>query len=224
VRHGQRYSDSRGVWHSGCGGIFHLDLQNEEKGSSLTLTFSFPLGGVRVSKKQRQVFVYNKTRETFLAFRVKVADSIPSRLVGLLGRRSLQPDSGVWIVPASAVHTIGMMFSFDLVLIDENFKVVALRELVRPFTITRPNFRAESVLELPAHSIFRSRTQIGDQLVIERYEARKPSQDNGDGRTGLEGPPLDFGPTGPHGPIVQIPPQSSRLDSRSSRFADTKTR
>jgi len=124
-------------------------------------------------EKQRDVFVYNKTKETFLAFRVKVADSVLSRLIGLLGRRSLQPDSGVWIVPANAVHTVGMLFTFDLVLIDKNFKVVGLRELVRPFKITKPNFKAESVLELPAHTIFRSRTQIGDELLIERYEARK---------------------------------------------------
>ena len=55
--------------------------------------------------KQRHVFVYNKTRETFIAFKVKVADSILGRLVGLLGKRSLQPDSGVWICPANAVHT-----------------------------------------------------------------------------------------------------------------------
>src|SRR6266568_1646880 len=134
-----------------------------------------------MSKKQRHVFVYNKTKETFLAFRVKVADSILGRLVGLLGRRSLKPDSGVWIVPANAVHTIGMMFSFDLVLIDKNFRVVGLRELVHPFTITWPNHRAESVIELPAHSIFRSRTQIGDQLLIERYEAREAFKGNGDG-------------------------------------------
>ncbi len=110
-----------------------------------------------MSKKQQQVFVYNKTRETFLSFRVKVSDSVVGRLVGLLGRRSLPLDSGVWIVPGNAVHTIGMMFSFDLVLIDRSFKVVGLRELVRPFTITRPNFCAESVLELPSHSIFCSR-------------------------------------------------------------------
>ena len=36
-------------------------------------------------RRVRQVFVYNKTKETFLAFRVNVADSILSRLVGLLG-------------------------------------------------------------------------------------------------------------------------------------------
>jgi hypothetical protein len=65
-----------------------------------------------------------------------------------------------------------MLFTFDLVLIDKNFTVVGLHEMIRPFKITRPNFRAESVLELPAHTIFRSRTEIGDQLVIERYEAQ----------------------------------------------------
>jgi uncharacterized membrane protein (UPF0127 family) len=124
--------------------------------------------------KGRDVFVYNKTKETFIAFRVKVADSITSRLVGLLGKRFLKPDSGVWIVPGNAIHTIGMLFTFDVILIDEDFKVVGLRELIRPFRITRPNFRAESVIEVPAHTIFRSRTEVGDQLVIERYEAKGP--------------------------------------------------
>ena len=124
--------------------------------------------------KGREVFVYNKTKETFIAFRVKVADSITSRLVGLLGKRFLKPDSGVWIVPGNAIHTIGMLFTFDVILIDEDFKVVGLRELIRPFRITRPNFRAESVIEVPAHTIFRSRTEVGDQLVIERYEASGP--------------------------------------------------
>jgi uncharacterized protein len=126
-----------------------------------------------MATRDRCVFVYNKSKETFLAFRVKVADSIFSRLIGLLGKRSLQPDSGVWICPANAVHTIGMLFPFDLVLIDKDFRVVGVREMVRPFKITRPNFRAESLLELPAHTIFKSRTEVGDQLVIERYEAKK---------------------------------------------------
>jgi len=120
-----------------------------------------------------QVFVYNKTKETFLAFRVNIADSVPGRLIGLLGRRSLKPDSGVWIVPANAIHTIGMLFSFDVVMIDKDFKVVSLKELVKPFRVILPKLRAESVIELPAHTIFRSRTEVGDELVIERYEARK---------------------------------------------------
>ena len=124
-----------------------------------------------MAEKRSEVYVYNQTREAFLAFRVEVADSVLGRLVGLLGKRSLKPGSGVWIVPSNSIHTIGMLFTIDVVFIDENFRVVGLRELVRPFSITLPNFRAESVLELPAHTIFRSHTELGDQLVIERYEA-----------------------------------------------------
>ena len=171
--------------------------------------------------KPRHVFVYNKSRETFLAFKVKVADSIFGRLVGLLGRRSLQPDSGVWIVPANAVHTIGMMFSFDLVLIDKDFKVVGLRELVRPFRVTWPERHAESVLELPAHTIFRSRTQVGDQLLIERYEAKKPVPAK------LEKFDSDVGQAGAFpepGPVVPIAPQSESTDPRRSTFAASKNR
>jgi uncharacterized protein len=171
--------------------------------------------------KQRQVFVYNKTQETFLAFRVNVADSILGRLVGLLGKRSLKPDSGVWIVPANAVHTIGMMFSFDLVLIDKNFKVVGLRELVRPFTITRPNFKAESVLELPAHSIFRSRTQIGDQLLIERYEPRKAPDANPEPIVEtLKPTPVEVVDVVPQtDPAMPIGPQSVDAGMQRSSFA-----
>jgi len=177
-----------------------------------------------MSEKQRHVFVYNKTKETFLAFRVKVADSILGRLVGLLGRRSLQPDSGVWIVPANAIHTIGMLFSFDLVLIDKDFKVVGLRELVRPFRVTWPERHAESVLELPAHTIFRSRTQIGDQLLIERYEARKPVtsavSDKLEGLASRERPiPVQDEP-----PAIPIAPQSEGTESRPSTFAASKNR
>ena len=170
-------------------------------------------------QKRRHVFVYNKTKETFLAFKVEVCDSVWGRLRGLLGKRSLKPDSGVWIVPANAVHTIGMLFSFDLVLIDKNFKVVGLRELVRPFRITMPNHRAESVLELPAHSIFRSRTQIGDQLVIDRYEAKRPSrpdvQNLVEPEDGLDG-------IGDMPPPVPIAPRSA--NGRRSTAVGTKSR
>ncbi len=123
--------------------------------------------------KSREVFVYNETKGTFLAFRVTVADSILGRLIGLLGKRSLKPDRGVWIVPANAIHTVGMLFPFDVVMIDKDFRVVSTIEMVKPFRVILPKLRAESVIELPAHTIFRSRTQVGDKLLIDRYEAKK---------------------------------------------------
>lgn len=139
--------------------------------------------------KSREVFVYNETKGTFLAFKVRVADSILGRLVGLLGKRFLKPDAGVWIVPANAIHTIGMLFSFDVVMVDKNFRVVSAIEMVKPFRVILPKRHAESVLELPAHTIFRSRTEVGDQLMVDRYEAKA-----GDGAPSL--PALQEVPVG----------------------------
>ena len=67
-------------------------------------------------------------------------------------------------------------FSFDVVMIDKDFRVVNVTEMVKPFRVILPKMRAESVIELPAHTIFRSRTEVGDQLLIERYEAKKVAE------------------------------------------------
>ena len=114
------------------------------------------------------VSVRNETRNSALALRVRVADTSWSRLVGLLGQSSLAPDSGLWITPSNSIHTFGMRFSFDVVFINRSCHVVGLRAGIRPYRITLPNFKAWSVLELPADTISRSRTEIGDQLKIAR--------------------------------------------------------
>ena len=140
-------------------------------------------------REEGAVFVYNRTKETFLAYQVRVADSMLSRLVGLLGRRSLAPGSGLWIVPSSGVHTLGMVFTIDVVFLDEDLKVVGVRELLRPFSITSLNLQAESVLELPAHTIFKSRTEVGDQLVVSSHESALASNEKS-----LEGEPEQVEP------------------------------
>ncbi len=116
----------------------------------------------------KRVYVYNKSRETFVATNASVADSYVSRLVGLLGRtrRWARPGRGLWIVPSFGVHTIGMLFSIDLVFLDRGNHVVHIEEHVRPFRISKVILKADSVLELPPHTIFRTRTHVGDHLEI----------------------------------------------------------
>lgn len=103
--------------------------------------------------------------------------------------------------------------------------MVGLRELVRPFRVTWPERHAESVLELPAHSIFRSRTQIGDQLLIERYEARKPVPSEIPAHAGGLAPSVGQPEAAADPPpVVPIGPQSEGADSRRSSFAVSKNR
>lgn len=120
------------------------------------------------TRKGRAVYVYNRTRETFVATEASVADSYLRRLVGLLGktRRWSRFGTGLWIVPSRGVHTIGMLFPIDLIFLNKGKEVVHVEEHVRPFRISRVSLKANSVLELPAHTIYRTGTQIGDVLEI----------------------------------------------------------
>ena len=121
-----------------------------------------------VNNNSKQVYVYNKTRETFMATEVMVADTYFLRLVGLLGKTKgwARPGRGLRIVPSRGVHTIGMLFPIDLVFLDQQKLVVHLEEHVRPFSISKVSFKASSVLELPPHTIFRTGTRVGDRLEI----------------------------------------------------------
>jgi uncharacterized protein len=116
------------------------------------------------------VYIYNKTRETFVATEATVADSYLRRLVGLLGKtkRWAQLGRGLWIVPSRGVHTIGMMFPIDLIFLSKEKQVVHVEEHLRPFRISAVSLKATSVLELPAHTVFRTGTQVGDRMEIAR--------------------------------------------------------
>jgi uncharacterized membrane protein (UPF0127 family) len=122
------------------------------------------------------VYVYNKMKETFIATEATVADSYFTRLVGLLGKtkRWAQLGNGLWIVPSRCVHTIGMLFPIDLIFLSEDKEVVQLEEFVRPFRISKVSLKATSVLELPPHTIYRSRTQVGDRLEIAHLKKERP--------------------------------------------------
>ena len=115
---------------------------------------------------ETRMCVLNKTRERFVATNVAVADSYFSRLIGLLGKtkRWARAGQGLWIIPSHGVHTMGMLFPIDLVFLDREKNVVHVEEHVKPFRISRVSIRTYSVLELPAHTVFRTGTCVGDQL------------------------------------------------------------
>jgi uncharacterized membrane protein (UPF0127 family) len=110
--------------------------------------------------------VYNQTRECFLSFGVRVADTTFTRLRGLIGRLRLGIDEGLWVVPSCGIHTMGVLFPLDVIYIDENHRVIHTIEHLPAFRISPLRTQAASVLELPTHTIYSSQTQPGDQLLI----------------------------------------------------------
>jgi uncharacterized membrane protein (UPF0127 family) len=116
--------------------------------------------------KQKTYCVYNQTRSCFLSLDVALANTSFLRLKGLLGKLKLRSDEGLWVVPSRGIHTLGLLFPLDLLYLDEHRRVIHLVESFPSFRIAPLKAQAESVLELPTHTIYSSQTQPGDQLLI----------------------------------------------------------
>jgi hypothetical protein len=114
----------------------------------------------------KQVTIRNATRATVIGTRIAVADTLFARLIGLLGRRGLATDAGLWILPSSGVHTFGMLFSIDVIALDRKLCVCAVWPRLRPWRISGVSWRFHSVIELPTGSIQRGNIQPGDRMEI----------------------------------------------------------
>ena len=119
---------------------------------------------------QRTLRAMNRTRGTLVGEFIRVADSGLTRIVGLLGERTLPPGDGLLIVPSQGVHTLGMLFAIDIVVLDGDWNVIATLRELRPFRMTRVFWKAAAVLELPAGVVESSRTVKGDILEFDRAE------------------------------------------------------
>lgn len=115
---------------------------------------------------RRTLCVFNRTREAFLGIRVTPADTSLARLRGALGKVTLKPEDGIWLIPSRGIHTFGMLFAIDLIYLDASRRVIHLVEHLRPFRISAIKIKCASVLEFPSRTIYASSTRIGDELLI----------------------------------------------------------
>ena len=119
-----------------------------------------------VFSSQGQAF--NRTRQTYLATALAVADSHWTRLRGLLG---LSPNDfrngyGLWIVPCRGIHTLGMRFPIDVVYLDHSLTVIHVERDLPPWRFAPVKMRAASVLELPCRTAGETRTAVGDRIEV----------------------------------------------------------
>lgn len=92
------------------------------------------------------------------------ARSFRARLVGLLGRKELARGEALWL-NANGVHTFGMRFAIDVVVLDKTGRVLRVAERVGPNRMVWPVRGGRFTLELAAGSVARSQLSPGDPLV-----------------------------------------------------------
>lgn len=110
--------------------------------------------------------VLNRTKGTVVAERVRIASTPWARLIGLLGRKSLDPGEGLLLRGEQAIHTFGMRFAIDILYLDRDFGVLRALSSLPPGRTGPFLRRAHDVLELPVGTLSASRTEEGDQLDL----------------------------------------------------------
>jgi uncharacterized protein len=111
--------------------------------------------------------VSNQSKGTVVAEAATVADTSQKRREGLLRHECLPRGAGLLIVPCEAVHTFGMKFPIDVVFLDRRYRVLKIRPAMGKRRISIC-LRAAAVLEIPAGTAAETRTEKGDQLILER--------------------------------------------------------
>ena len=113
------------------------------------------------------VKLINRTLERVVCERIALARTIWSRTRGLLGRPPLSQGEGLLIEPCQSVHMFFMRYAIDVVFLDREYRVVALRPELRPWRVTRYFRDAYAALELPAGAARAAGLEPGHQLAIE---------------------------------------------------------
>jgi len=109
---------------------------------------------------------YNQTRECFLGLEVRAADLPTAGIAELMSARPLKSGEGVWLTPFRGIPAASVPAPLDLIYLDDDCRVIETVESFPTFQASSSSPKPRSVLALPAHSIYSSQTQAGDQLVL----------------------------------------------------------
>jgi uncharacterized membrane protein (UPF0127 family) len=64
---------------------------------------------------------------------IEKADNLFKRIKGLIGKKDINVEYGLFIPHCNSIHTFFMSTIIDVVMVDKNFKVIYIKEKVKPF-------------------------------------------------------------------------------------------
>jgi len=104
--------------------------------------------------------------DQMLATHARIAEHLLERVVGLLGRASLEAGEALVFPRCRAIHTVGMRFPIDVMFIDQAWRVVALNPSVPPGRLLGPIRSAWGTIEMASGAIQRCQLNVGEQLDL----------------------------------------------------------
>ena len=111
--------------------------------------------------------VRNLTRNTVIAGRATIAESVLARARGLIGRRALTRGEGLVLSPCGGIHTFFMRMPLDVVFLNRHNQVICSVSGLPTWAMLPWVRAATCVIEVPVGTVHESRTAVGDLLSIE---------------------------------------------------------
>lgn len=108
--------------------------------------------------------VINQTRNATLSENLIIPKTLLDQSLGLLKYKT---PIAMRLKTRYGIHTFGMQYAIDILILDKENKVAAIKENLKPNKIFTWNPQHHQVLELPTGTIKKSKTQISDIIILE---------------------------------------------------------
>lgn len=109
--------------------------------------------------------IKNKTKNFVLAKNKRILTTIFSKAKGLMFSKKINDTGYIFVFSKPRKIDLHMFFVFypiDVLFLDENKKVVEIKENLKPFTFYVSKNKAKYVVELPYRTIKNSKTNLED--------------------------------------------------------------
>lgn len=117
--------------------------------------------------------VVNATRQKILAEPAKMSTGFLSRAIGLMFTKSIDAGTGLILEPCNSIHMFWMNYAIDAIFLDKNARAVGLVQEIKPWRTSKMFLHATTCVELPAGTIAKSDTRIGDTLIIQEIPSNE---------------------------------------------------
>jgi uncharacterized membrane protein (UPF0127 family) len=105
--------------------------------------------------------VINQTKKRIIAEDIVVPKTLLEQAIGLLKYKT---PVAILLKTRFGIHTLDMGYSIDILVLDNQNNVVAIKENLQPNRIFFWNIKYKTILELPADTIKKTETETGDTI------------------------------------------------------------
>ena len=110
--------------------------------------------------------LYNVNKENIVLENLKLASGFNEKFKGLMGRKRLDKSEGLMILSCNSIHTCFMRFPIDVLFLNMDHEVIAMRKEVKPWRMVKFIKKAYITVEMHEGTIEHKNIEVGDLLIM----------------------------------------------------------